>query len=872
MFEAFQLHHSFPHRTLFHQLSFRLPKHGLVLITGESGSGKTTFFHALQGLVKVSGKWIVDGVDVLNLPKEQLLEFRQRYIGVMYQKMMLIPQATVLEALEIAAHLKAINLKTQTHLFQESLFKEIHFNQRIATLSLGQKHRLLCYIASLGQPLYYLFDEPTTGLDQHNRKAIYSWISKLSQQTLVMLISHESDEIPCQPILHLHFPLPMVSTKKFFPNIYQRFRSQDHLPTLPIRWMIRYQMRTLRAQKGHFGRQLLQVFFLTIFSVFVSLTSIVDVELKQFSQTMIGGQYRYFQEEKQPPPLKVQSASLADLNPTIHEAMIPQQLASDYDDQFLQSIMQHNQWIVEDGPLKIHLKGFGIHTFNDTQYLPLTHLHDWKHQTLQLDEVILGIEYSHLRELSQLRRVFPTLETLNQSLSFKPLEIIVEVAQPDWDYDDAFKIFLRGVVLANQPTIYHSEQRYNEFIYESRMRLPTKDYAEMYDNEPWRLSKTAALWLADVPRFIESFITSPRCFGFYLKRIGDHKVAIMRSYHQLYGMQKPPNKLHQMTLINNQAGYYYLPQQRLSGFAQPTLLTPKFATLHPFLEAIEVMDHPQAWLDVALPENMVKGHWLNQTVYGIKMHPTNIPLKNDEIILSRALANYLQVKNNDVVYFTSVNQTTIYENLQIERKFFTLPLTIKAIIDGPLMYLYHGSHWLHTMLLIHGDYHSAEFHPQGWAYYGGDDVTIPGLNQVNPHQEVEALFQTWTHSLQIATGLFLLLFGLPTLVGFYSQLKRQIWQERAVLKSLFFQGASQKTTRKLIMMKVKIILSEIVAVTLLSFFVLDYYLKQALKANLWLSQGYRFPLFETGLLVLVFLIFYLIIRAQIINQDIIKET
>jgi ABC-type multidrug transport system ATPase subunit len=187
MFEAFQLHKSFPHRTLFHQLSFRLPKQGLVLITGESGSGKTTFLYGLQGLVPLSGKWIVNGVDVFALNREQKLEFRQRYIGVVYQNMMLIPHATVKETLQLAAHLKGVDLQSQRHILDQGLFTEVRMDQRIDSLSLGQKQRLSCYIASLGQPLYYLFDEPTTGLHLVNSQLIYAVIEKLAQPALVML-------------------------------------------------------------------------------------------------------------------------------------------------------------------------------------------------------------------------------------------------------------------------------------------------------------------------------------------------------------------------------------------------------------------------------------------------------------------------------------------------------------------------------------------------------------------------------------------------------------------------------------------------------------------------------------------------------------
>ena len=141
-----------------------------LLIIGSSGKGKTTFLHLLAGLLRPkSGKIEVGGVDITQLSKQKLDQFRGKNIGIVFQKSHFVASLNVKDNLLLAQYLagEAQDLKRVKHLL-ERLNLSNKLNNKPSELSQGEQQRVAIARALLNKPNIILADEPTAALDDAN--------------------------------------------------------------------------------------------------------------------------------------------------------------------------------------------------------------------------------------------------------------------------------------------------------------------------------------------------------------------------------------------------------------------------------------------------------------------------------------------------------------------------------------------------------------------------------------------------------------------------------------------------------------------------------------------------------------------------------
>ncbi|MCS7036145.1 MAG: ATP-binding cassette domain-containing protein [Saprospiraceae bacterium] len=168
--------------------------HGL-LITGQSGKGKTTLLHLLAGLLTPNeGEIWVGDANLAALRGRALDRFRGQHIGLVFQQAHFIASLTLLENL-IAASWFATGKKDRAKAQQllERLDIGPYAHRKPHQLSAGQQQRAAIARALMNNPAVLLADEPTSSLDDENARTVAELLLQQAHQAgaSLVVVSHD---------------------------------------------------------------------------------------------------------------------------------------------------------------------------------------------------------------------------------------------------------------------------------------------------------------------------------------------------------------------------------------------------------------------------------------------------------------------------------------------------------------------------------------------------------------------------------------------------------------------------------------------------------------------------------------------------------
>ena len=167
-------------------------------IVGPSGSGKTTFLNAIGGLdIPDSGKVIINSTDITQLKSNQLIDFRLRNIGFVFQAYNLIPVLTAKENVEFIMLMQGDSVKERKSRAEELLHAvglSQQMDRRPGQLSGGQQQRVAVARALASKPQFVLADEPTANLDSSSTANLLDIMYELNQNENMTFIFSTHDQ------------------------------------------------------------------------------------------------------------------------------------------------------------------------------------------------------------------------------------------------------------------------------------------------------------------------------------------------------------------------------------------------------------------------------------------------------------------------------------------------------------------------------------------------------------------------------------------------------------------------------------------------------------------------------------------------------
>jgi len=179
-------------------ISLRIARGEFVAIMGSSGSGKSTLMHILGCLdAPTAGRYLLDGVDVRDIPEDDLADLRNRKIGFVFQSFNLVARTTALANVELPlayAGLGRRERRSRAVAALAAVGMEDRLHHLPSELSGGQQQRTAVARAIVTDPSIVLADEPTGNLDSHSTEEILGIFSRLNAEgRTIILITHESD-------------------------------------------------------------------------------------------------------------------------------------------------------------------------------------------------------------------------------------------------------------------------------------------------------------------------------------------------------------------------------------------------------------------------------------------------------------------------------------------------------------------------------------------------------------------------------------------------------------------------------------------------------------------------------------------------------
>jgi lipoprotein-releasing system ATP-binding protein len=169
--------------TVLRDLEFAVDAGEMVAIVGASGVGKSTLLHVLGGLDRVDhGTIAIGGTALTSLPDDEMVAFRNRRVGFVFQFHHLLPEFSALENAEMPMRIARLPM-VEARARAEELLRRVGLTERLShrpgMLSGGEQQRVAVARALVMRPSLLLADEPTGDLDETTADTLHSLLREM---------------------------------------------------------------------------------------------------------------------------------------------------------------------------------------------------------------------------------------------------------------------------------------------------------------------------------------------------------------------------------------------------------------------------------------------------------------------------------------------------------------------------------------------------------------------------------------------------------------------------------------------------------------------------------------------------------------------
>ena len=473
-------------------VSFSLPSVGLVGILGSSGSGKTTMLNILSGIDNgYTGEVYVAGRKLHRLNEKKRRSFRLHQTGYVFQNFQLLELETaemnlmlVLDCLYRGK--KELKLKKAMDLLS-SFGVEKKAKQVVNTLSGGEKQRVALARALCNDPKILLCDEPTGALDEKNAEIVFSLLQTIAKKRLVIVVSHDRQSVEkhCSKILSMKDGV-LTSAKDNGANVQEgevsslAIKEKKKPAALSWNYLFRHAFHVIKAKKW---RALISESSIAMglcgFGLSTYISSSISSELDSAFASIVPPSSLVMSPRSgiESPLGAIYGAGFEECEWAVEEygdlvLDYGSDLHLDYEGWFKDA----NSFSYLSGTNWNTLDGFSMRSINDflwldTLFNPICYP---RYPAIMYDDqVVLGLPYASMYKLCLSLHVLRNYQALGEYIDSRGLDIILNIANEEYAFDDQEIFSVIGVVESDVPCFYHLDHKWNRKIIVDQMRFRT---------------------------------------------------------------------------------------------------------------------------------------------------------------------------------------------------------------------------------------------------------------------------------------------------------------------------------------------------------------------------------------------------------------
>lgn len=722
-------------RIIYDNVSFNLPNNGVVAIVGESGSGKTTLLNAIAGLdFDYEGEILIDADNLRTLNQNSLSDYRIHNIGYVFQNFNLLNletvEANILLPLECTCNYskKVKHRKIQELSCLLGISKLL--NQNVNKLSGGEKQRVAIARAMVNSPKLILCDEPTGALDEQNSVQIYDILRKISSNSLIIIASHDVEGVSKIADKIITLKDAKVSIKD---NKYLNEKETLSLPTnnqkiqkasLPLAFKVKHSFQKIKTKKF---RSVITHMMLSLSLTGIGLSLIISNNVSNkiqsaFKNLVNGNQIvMSLKQENQNTFTNVYSAPYKELEKiyskySYHLEGVGVNYLVNYEDFF----RDDNSVYIHDDKHKVYVPSLSSRSINEFRWIEDNNEIDLENP-LGDDEVVLGLNYADMVNLCFGLKIERNYTSLSKYIKKADLFMDLQVANNSWQYDDEQIFKIKAVTESNKTLLYHSNNLWNEVVFENMMRIPSDD--DEKHEFPWEMQKLYYFkTIEDPQKFLDIVMFDNDFADFVFERNSDGYSPLLCNMNEpckdnrifIYIVDKNsinPAHIKYISEIDHDVKDYYFTSDFgyasyssnvMSGFSKNIFVSLDEEKIRNAIDADNELSN-EINVSLDLPSDVVQGNFLNGISNGVrfstklnKLINGRSPKNNHEIVISLGLAQTIDPKELAIgkyLYIAGENSEYIDDNKNLIRDYALTKVVVVGLVDEEKNYIYNDNLW-----------------------------------------------------------------------------------------------------------------------------------------------------------------------------------